>query len=161
MPSFDIVNKINVEALKNSINAVNRETSTRYDFKGSDSKIEEKENDFYIIADSDLKLKQIKEILSNHLVRQNVSTKSISFGNEEKASGNKIKQNIIIHDGISKEIAQDLIKKLKSQKLKIQSSIQGDQVRVNGKKRDDLQEAISFLKGLDLSIPVSFINFRD
>ena len=161
MPSFDIVNKINVEALKNSINAVNRETSTRYDFKGSDSKIEEKENDFYIIADSDLKLKQIKEILSNHLVRQNVSTKSISFGNEEKASGNKIKQNIIIHDGISKEIAQDLIKKLKSQKLKIQSSIQGDQVRINGKKRDDLQEAISFLKGLDLSIPVSFINFRD
>ena len=161
MASFDIVNKINIEAFKNSINAVNRETSTRYDFKGSDSKIEEKENDFYIIADSDLKLKQIKEILSNHLVRQNVSTKSISFGSEEKASGNKIKQNIIIHDGISKEIAQDLIKKLKSQKLKIQSSIQGDQVRVTGKKRDDLQVAINFIKGLDLSIPVSFINFRD
>lgn len=161
MPSFDIVNKLNIEAFKNSVTAVNRETSTRYDFKGSESKIEEKGNEYYIIADSDLKLKQIKEILSNHLVRQTVSTKSISFGNEEKASGNKIKQDILIQDGISKEIAQDLIKKLKSQKLKIQSSIQGDQIRVSGKKRDDLQEAINFLKDLDLSIPVSFINFRD
>ena len=161
MPSFDIVNKINIEAFKNSVNAVNRETSTRYDFKGSESKIEEKDNDYYIIADSNLKLKQIKEILSNHLVRQTVNTKSISFGKEEKESGNKIKQDILIQDGISKEIAQDLIKKLKSQKLKIQSSIQGDQIRVSGKKRDDLQEAINFLKDLDLSIPVSFINFRD
>ena len=161
MATFDIVNKINIEAFKNSVNAVNRETTTRYDFKGSESKIEEKDNNYHIIADSDLKLKQIKEILSNHLVRQTVNTKSISFGNEEKASGNKIKQDIIIHDGISKEIAQDLIKKLKSQKLKIQSSIQGDQIRVSGKKRDDLQEAINFLKDLDLSIPVSFINFRD
>ena len=161
MPSFDIVNKINMEAFKNAIKAVNRETSTRYDFKGSDSKIEEKEDSYFIIADSDLKLKQIKEILSNHMVRQSVNTKSISFEKEEKASGNKIKQDISIHDGINKDIAQDIVKKLKSQKLKIQSAIQGDQIRVSGKKRDDLQEAIAYLKGLDLSIPISFINFRD
>ena len=161
MPSFDIVNKIDIEAFKNSINAVNRETSTRYDFKGSDSSIEEKENNYFIIADSDLKLKQIKEILGNHMVRQNVNTKSISFEKEEKASGNKIKQTIIIHDGINKDIAQDIVKKLKSQKLKIQSTIQGDQIRVNSKKKDTLQIAINYLKGLDLSIPISFINFRD
>ena len=124
-------------------------------------RIEEKEDNYFIIADSDLKLKQIKEILSNHMVRQSVNTKSISFEREEKASGNKVKQDISIHDGINKDIAQDIVKKLKSQKLKIQSAIQGDQIRVSGKKRDDLQEAITFLKGLDLSIPISFINFRD
>ena len=120
-----------------------------------------KEDNYFIIADSDLKLKQIKEILSNHMVRQNINTKSISFEREEKASGNKVKQDISIHDGINKDIAQDIVKKLKSQKLKIQSAIQGDQIRVSGKKRDDLQEAITFLKSLDLSIPISFINFRD
>ena len=93
--------------------------------------------------------------------RQSVNTKSISFEKEEKASGNKIKQDIAIHDGINKDVAQNIVKKLKSQKLKIQSAIQGDQIRVSGKKRDDLQEAIAFLKGLDISIPISFINFRD
>ena len=106
-------------------------------------------------------LKQMKEILSNHMVRQSVNTKSISFEREEKASGNKIKQDITIHDGINKDIAQDIVKKLKKKKLKIQSAIQGDQIRVSGKKRDDLQEAIAFLKGLDIPIPISFINFRD
>ena len=161
MPSFDIVNKINIESFKNAINAVNKEVSTRYDFKDSDSKIELKDNKYNIIADSDLKLKQIKEILSNHLVRQNVNTKSISFDKEEKASGNKVKQDIVVQDGIIKETAQNIVKKLKTQKLKVQSAIQGDQIRVSGKKRDDLQEAITFLKGLDLSIPLTFINFRD
>ena len=95
------------------------------------------------------------------MVRQGVNTRSISFEREEKASGNKIKQDIAIHDGINKDVAQNIVKKLKSQKLKIQSAIQGDQIRVSGKKRDDLQEAIAFLKGLDISIPISFINFRD
>ena len=161
MPSFDISNRFNLEAFKNAVDGVNRETSTRYDFKGSDSKINSNDKDFYIIADSDLKLKQIKDILSNHLVRKGVNTKSISFEKEEKASGNKIKQNIIMHEGINKEIAQNIIKKLKTEKIKVQSSIQGDQIRVSGKKRDDLQKAIGFLKTLELSIPVNFINFRE
>ena len=161
MPSFDIVNKINIEAFKNALKAVDKEVSARYDFKGSDSKILLKDNIYYIIAESDLKLKQIKEILSNHLVRQNVNTKSISFDKEERASGNKIKQNLIIHDGINKENAQDIVKKIKNQKLKVQSTIQGEQIRVSGKKRDDLQNTIAYLKTLDFPVPLSFINFRD
>ncbi len=161
MPSFDIVNKIDIEAFKNALKAVDKEVSARYDFKGSDSKILLKDNIYYIIAESDLKLKQIKEILSNHLVRQKVNTKSISFDKEERASGNKIKQNLIIHDGINKENAQDIVKKIKNQKLKVQSTIQGEQIRVSGKKRDDLQNTIAYLKTLDFPVPLSFINFRD
>ena len=161
MPSFDIVNKINIEAFKNALKAVDKEVSARYDFKGSDSKILLKDNIYYIISESALKLKQIKEILSNHLVRQNVNTKSISFDKEERASGNKIKQNLIIHEGINKETAQDIVKKVKNQKLKVQSTIQGEQIRVSGKKRDDLQNTIAYLKTLDFPVPLSFINFRD
>ncbi len=161
MASFDIVNKIDMEAFKNSVDAVNREISTRYDFKGSDSKLDLKDNEYFILAESELKLKQIKEILSNNLVRKNVNTKSVSFGKIEKASGNKVRQIITIHDGINKEEAQSIVKSIKSQKLKIQPSIQGDQIRVTGKKRDDLQLAINFLQTLELKIPISFINFRD
>ena len=161
MPSFDIVNKFNLESFKNAVSAVNKETSTRYDFKGSESKIEIKEDNFFIIADSELKLKQVKEILSNNLVRHNVNTKSINFEKEEKASGNKIKQNLIINEGINKDIAQNIVKSLKKEKFKIQSSIQGDQIRVTGKKRDELQDAINFLKTIKIQIPISFINFRD
>ncbi len=161
MPSFDIVNKIDLEAFKNAADAVNREISTRYDFKGSESKLGKTDTDYFILAESDLKLKQIKEILSNNLVRKSVSTKSISFQKIEKVSGNKVKQNITIHDGIDKEEAQLIVKNIKSQKLKVQSTIQGDQIRVTGKKRDDLQVAINFLKTLDFNIPISFVNFRD
>ena len=161
MASFDIVNKIDMEAFKNSVDAVNREISTRYDFKGSDSKLDLKDNEYFILAESELKLKQIKEILGNNLVRKNVNTKSVSFGKIEKASGNKVRQIITIHDGINKEEAQSIVKSIKSQKLKIQPSIQGDQIRVTGKKRDDLQLAINFLQTLELKIPISFINFRD
>jgi cyclic-di-GMP-binding protein len=161
MPTFDIVNKLDTEAFKNAIDAVNREITTRYDFKGSESEIISKEKDFYIIADSDLKLTQIKEILGKNLVRKNVDIKSILFEKEEKASGNKIRQNITIQEGIQKEIAQAIIKQIKNKKLKVQPSIQGDQIRISGKKRDELQEAISFLKTLDLTIPIDFTNFRD
>lgn len=161
MPTFDIVNKLDTEAFKNAIDAVNREISTRYDFKGSQSEIVTKDKEFYILADSDLKLKQIKEILGKSLARKNVNTKSITFEKEEKASGNKVKQVITIQEGINKEIAQSIIKELKKKKLKVQSSIQGDQIRISSKKRDELQETINFLKLLNLAIPITFSNFRD
>ncbi len=161
MPTFDIVNKLDTEAFKNAVDAVNREISTRYDFKGSESQITNKDKEYFILADSDMKLKQIKEILGKNVARKNLNAKSVIFEKEEKASGNKIKQIITLQEGISKEIAQIIVKELKKQKLKIQSSIQGDQIRVSGKKRDDLQEAINFLKTLDLNIPIRFSNFRD
>ena len=161
MPTFDIVNKLNIEAFKNAVDAVNREIATRYDFKGSDSEIVIKDKDYYIIAESDLKLNQIKDILGKSLVRKSVDIKAIIFEKEEKASGNKIKQNITVQEGIDKEIAQKIIKHIKTKKLKVQPSIQGDQIRISGKKRDELQEVISLLKSLDLTIPLNFTNFRD
>ena len=161
MPTFDIVNKLDTEAFKNAVDGVNREIATRYDFKGSDSQIVSKDKEFFILADSEMKLKQIKEILGKSLTRKNVDVKSIVFEKEEKASGNKVKQAITLQEGINKEIAQSIVKELKKQKFKIQPSIQGEQIRVSGKKRDDLQEAIGFLESLDLPIPIKFSNFRD
>ena len=161
MPTFDIINKVDTEALKNAIDGVNREITTRYDFKGSPSKIALEDEKYYILADSEQKLKQIKEILGKNLVRKNVDYKSIKFEKEEKASGNTVKQFITIKEGIDKEFSQIIIKEIKNKKVKVQVSIQGDQLRVSGKKRDELQEIISLLKKLDLEIPLNFTNFRD
>jgi hypothetical protein len=161
MPSFDIVNKLNYESFKNAVDAVNREVSTRYDFKGSDSEIQLKDKEYTILADSELKLNQIKEILSKNLVRKSVDVKNIDFEKQEKASGNMIRQKIKIIEGIEKEISQIIIKHIKEKKNKVQTSIQGDQIRVQGKKRDELQDIISSLKNVELKIPINFINFRD
>ena len=161
MPTFDIVNKVDMEAFKNAIDGVNREILNRYDFKGSISKILSEEENYYILAESDMKLNQIKELLTKNLVRKSVDVKSISFENIEKVSGGNIRLPMILNQGISKENAQKIIKYLKEKKFKIQVSIQGDQLRVSGKKRDDLQITISNLKELEISIPLNFINFRD
>ena len=161
MPTFDIVNKVDIEAFKNAIDAVNREILNRYDFKGSISKILSEEDNYYILAESDMKLNQIKDLLTKNLVRKKVDIKSISFEKIEKASGGNLKLPLILNEGINKENAQKIIKYLKDQKLKIQTSVQGEQLRVSGKKRDDLQITISKLKEIEISIPLNFINFRD
>ena len=161
MPTFDIVNKVDIEAFKNAIDAVNREILNRYDFKGSISKILSEEDNYYILAESDMKLNQLKDLLTKNLVRKKVDIKSISFEKIEKASGGNLRLPLILNEGINKENAQKIIKYLKDQKLKIQTSVQGEQLRVSGKKRDDLQITISKLKELEISIPLKFINFRD
>ena len=161
MPTFDIVNKINLEAFKNAVDGVNREIENRYDFKGSVSKIIVDNDNYFILADSDMKIDQLKELLSKNLVRKNVNVKSISFNDAEKAFGGNIRIPLVLNQGINKENAQKIIKYLKDLKIKIQVSIQGDQLRVAGKKRDDLQDTITHLKSLEISIPLSFINFRD
>ena len=161
MPTFDIANKINMESFKNSIDGVNREIENRYDFKGSISKIFIENEKYFILADSDLKIQQIKELLSKNLVRKAVDVKSISFDKAEKASGGNTRLPIMLNQGINKENAQKIIKYIKDLKLKIQISIQGDQLRVSGKKRDDLQSAISQIKKLEIDIPLNFINFRE
>ena len=161
MPTFDIVNKLDMESFKNAIDGVDREIKNRYDFKGSISKILCDNDNYSILAESDMKLNQIKELLSKNLVRKNVDTKSISFGSIEKVAGGNIKQLLILSQGIDKENAQKVIKYLKNKKLKVQVSIQGDQLRVSGKKRDDLQLAIANLKELEISIPLNYQNFRD
>ncbi len=161
MPSFDIVNKINLEAFKNAVDGVNREIENRYDFKGSVSKIIVDNDNYFILADSDMKINQLKELLSKNLVRKDVNVKSISFDDEEKVSGGNMRIPLVLNQGINKENAQKIIKYLKDLKIKIQVSIQGDQLRVVGKKRDDLQDTITHLKSLEISIPLNFVNFRD
>ena len=161
MPTYDIVNKIDLEAFKNAIDGVNREITNRYDFKGSISKILMENEEYFILADSDMKIQQLKELLSKNLVRKGVDVKSISFDKIEKASGGNFRLPIILNQGINKENAQKIIKLLKDLKLKIQVSIQGDQLRVSGKKRDELQESITTVKNLEIDIPLNFINFRD
>ena len=162
MPTFDIVNKLELEAFKNAIDGVNREISTRYDFKGSNSEIANIEKSFFILADSDMKLNQIKELLAKSLARKKVDIKNVSFPEKpEKASGNMLKLEILLVEGINKENAQEIIKIIKKEKIKVQVSIQGDQLRVSGKKRDDLQMTMQLLRENVNNIPLSFINFSD
>ena len=161
MPTFDIVNKFNLESFKNAIEAVKREIANRYDFKGSRSEITEKDKIYYILADSEMKLNQIKEILLRNMVRQVMDAKSIKFEKIEKASGNMLKQQIQLIEGIDKEISQKIIKMVKGTKKKVQLSIQGDQIRASGKKRDELQDIISLIEKEEYPIPLKFINFRD
>ena len=161
MPTFDIVNKFNLESFKNAIEAVKREIANRYDFKGSRSEITEKDKIYYILADSEMKLNQIKEILLRNMVRQVMDAKSIKFEKIEKASGNMLKQQIQLIEGIDKEISQKIIKMVKGTKKKVQLSIQGNQIRASGKKRDELQDIISLIEKEEYPIPLKFINFRD
>ena len=161
MPTFDIVNKFNLESFKNEIEAVKREIANRYDFKGSRSEITEKDKIYYILADSEMKLNQIKEILLRNMVRQVMDAKSIKFEKIEKASGNMLKQQIQLIEGIDKEISQKIIKMVKGTKKKVQLSIQGNQIRASGKKRDELQDIISLIEKEEYPIPLKFINFRD
>jgi len=161
VPTFDIVNKINLEDFKNAIDAVNREIVNRYDFKGSISKIIVEDDNYFILAESDMKINQLKDLLSKNLVRKNVNVKSLNFAKLENVSGGNLRLPLILNQGINKENAQKIIKYLKNLKIKIQITIQGDQLRVSGKKRDDLQETITKLKTFEISIPLNFINFRD
>ena len=161
MPTFDIVNKLNLENFSNAVDGVNREIQNRYDFKSSISKILKEDDNYYILAESDMKLNQVKELLSKNLVRKSVDMKSITFDKLEKASGGNVKCPIILIQGINKEHSQKIIKYLKALKLKIQVTIQGEQLRVSGKKRDDLQQTITALKSFDVDIALNFVNFRD
>ena len=161
MPTFDITNILDKEALRNAIDGVNREIINRYDFKGSESKIIHTDDESYIITESDTKMNQIVELLGRNIARKKIDTKSISLGDTEKVGGNMIKKKIKKNEGINKENAQIIIKILKTEKFKAQVTIQGDQLRVSAKKRDELQNIIALLKNKSLEIPLNFTNFRD
>jgi uncharacterized protein YajQ (UPF0234 family) len=161
MPSFDIVSKADLSSVLNAIDGVQREINTRYDFKGSQSKVEFKENIITIIADDELKRKQVEELIITHVTRKKVDAKFLSFGKIEVGSSNTIRQNVEILSGIQRENAQKIIKEIKQMKNKVQIQIQGDELRASVKKRDDLQSTITFLKTKFAELPLQFINFRD
>lgn len=161
MPSFDIVSKVNLQEIDNAVNQARKEIETRYDFKGSKSSITLNKGEIEIIADNDFKLNQVLEILKAKMVKRGVSLKSLVPGKVEKASGDTLRQKITIKQGLSPEEAKELSKIIKDLKLKVQTQIMGDELRVSGKKIDDLQTVISHLKSIDYKIPLQFVNYRD
>ena len=161
MPSFDIVSKIDVTSVDNALQGVMKEMQVRYDFKGSKSEISKTDEAILISADDELKRRQVEELLITHLTRKGVDTKALEFGKVEQASGNTVRQTVTVRQGIQRDVAQKIVKAIKSSKLKTQAAIQGDEVRVSGKKRDELQETMAMIKELGVEFPLQFENFRD
>ncbi|HEY5607594.1 MAG TPA: YajQ family cyclic di-GMP-binding protein [Alphaproteobacteria bacterium] len=161
MPSFDIVSRTDLQEVDNALAGAMREIGTRYDFKGSTCSIERAEAVLTINADDDFKLKQVQEILKTYLARRKVDAGAFDFGKPEQASGNKLRQTVTIKQGVDREIAQRIVKDIKGSKLKVQVAIQGDELRVSGKKRDDLQAAIARIKQLGITMPLQYVNFRE
>ena len=161
MPSFDVVSRTNLEEVDNAIQGAMREIGPRYDFKGSKSSIARAEAALTIMADDEMKLKQVQELLRAHLTRRKVEAGAFDFAEPEKATGNMLRQTVTIKQGVDRELAQRLVKEIKGSKLKVQVAIQGDELRVTGKKRDELQAVIAALKEADLDLPLQFNNFRD
>ncbi|MCB2113305.1 MAG: YajQ family cyclic di-GMP-binding protein [Parvularculaceae bacterium] len=161
MPSFDIVSEVDMTEADNALKNVMREIGTRYDFKGSKSMVEMKEGFIAISADDDLKLKQMHELLQGHMQRRGIAPGSLDYQKVEPAAGQSVRQLVKVKEGIDKELARRIVKEIKSGKFKVQVAIQGEELRVTGKKRDDLQEVIAFVKGLAIEQPLQFKNFRD
>ncbi len=161
MPSFDVVCETDMQEMDNAVNQTRKEITTRYDFKGSQSSISLSDEGITIIGDDDYKLSTIAEILRAKLVRRNLHPTCLEYGEAEDASGSTKRQFITIKQGISQELAKQIVKSIKQEKMKVQAAIQGDQVRITGKKRDDLQTVIAFIKGMDTDRPLNFVNFRD
>lgn len=160
--SFDVASKIDLNEVLNAVQQTSKEIGTRYDLKDSKSSVElnEKDHKILLASSDEYKLKAVTEILGQKLVKRNVPLKGLEYGSITHASGGSVKQEITLQQGISTEKAKDVVKTLKDSKLKVQASIQGDVVRVSGKDRDTLQQAIALLRGKDFGIDMQFINFR-
>ncbi len=161
MPSFDVVSEVDLSEVDNAVANVAREISVRYDFKGSKSTLEHKDGVLTVFADDDLKLNQMHEILRGQLHKRGIEPGQLDYQKVEPAAGQSVRQNIALKQGLERDLAKKIVKDIKGAKLKVQVAIQGEELRVTGKKRDDLQGAIAFIKGLKLELPMQFKNFRD
>jgi uncharacterized protein YajQ (UPF0234 family) len=161
VPSFDIVSRLDLAEVDNAIAAIAREIATRFDFKGSKCSVERKEGEIAIVADDDLKLKQVHELLKVHLTRRKVEPGALDYKTPDKAAGNTVRQTIVLRQGIDADLARRLVREIKDSKLKVQAAIQGGELRVTGKKRDDLQAAMATIRGLKIEQPLQYVNFRE
>lgn len=161
MPSFDIVSEVDKQEVRNAVDQVNKEVSTRFDFKGSDARVEQAEYVLTVYADTEFQLDQVQDILAQKLSKRGVDVKCLDTGKVEKVSGNKVKRSVTVKTGVETELAKKIVKCIKDSKLKVQASIQGDSVRVSGAKRDVLQETIALVKKTITDFPLQFQNFRD
>ena len=161
MPSFDIVSKTDLAEVANAVQGVGREIATRFDFKGSKSTVTLTEATITLLADDAMKLKQIQELVKGYFVRRKLDPGALDWKEEERASGDMRRQLVVVKQGIERELAQRIVKAIKDAKLKVQTSIQGDELRVTGKKRDDLQAAIQLVRSQAIEQPLQYVNFRD
>jgi uncharacterized protein YajQ (UPF0234 family) len=161
MPSFDIVSEVDKQEVRNAVEQTNREVGNRFDFKGSDAKVEQAEYVLTVFADTEFQLDQVQDILSQKLAKRGVDVKCLELGAVEKITGNKVKRGVTIKTGIETELAKKIVKLIKESKLKVQGSIQGETVRISGAKRDALQEAIALIRKAITDFPLQFNNFRD
>jgi cyclic-di-GMP-binding protein len=161
MPSFDVVSEANLVEVRNAIDQTNKEVGTRFDFKGSDARVEQKERDLTLFADSEFQLSQVRDIVNTKMSKRGVDVRFLDVGKVEKIGGDKVKQVVKVKNGIESDAAKKIVKAIKESKMKVQASIQGDAVRIAGTKRDDLQAAIALLKKEISDMPLDFNNFRD
>ena len=161
MPTFDIVLEANMVEVKNALDQANKEVSTRFDFKGSDARIEQKERELTAFADDDFKLGQVRDVLVGKMSKRNVDVRFLDVGAPEKIGGDKMKQSIKVRNGIESDLSKKLVRLIKDSKIKVTASIQGDAVRIAGAKRDDLQAVIALVRRDITDVPLSFQNFRD
>jgi uncharacterized protein YajQ (UPF0234 family) len=160
MPSFDVVSQVDQQELRNAVDQANREFSTRFDFKGANARIEQDDWLLTLHAPSEFQIQQMRDVLATKLAKRGVDIDSLDYDKVE-VSGKEARQQAKVRQGIDDAIARKIVKLVKDSKIKVQAVIQGDQVRVNGKKRDDLQEAIAVLRHADLGLPLQFTNYRD
>jgi uncharacterized protein YajQ (UPF0234 family) len=161
MPSFDVVSEASLVEVKNAIDQANKEISTRFDFKGSDARVEQKDRELTAFADSDFQLGQVRDVLTAKMAKRNVDVRFLDIGKIEKIGGDKVKQIIKIKNGIESDAAKKIVRIIKDSKMKVQASIQGDAVRITGAKRDDLQASMALLRKEVADLPLEFNNFRD
>jgi len=161
MPSFDIVSEVKEVELRNAVDQANKEIGNRFDFKGSDARVEQDEHVLTLFADDDFKIGQVYDVLIGKLAKRSVDLRSLEKGDLEKAGGDKVRQTVTVRTGVDPELAKKLVRLIKDAKLKVQASIQGEAVRVSGAKRDTLQEAIALVRKSITDFPLQFINFRD
>jgi uncharacterized protein YajQ (UPF0234 family) len=162
MPSFDIVNKIDIQTLDNAINVARKDITSRYDFKGSGSSIEldKKLLIVHILTESEMRIEAIEDTIRNRMIKQGLNPLALDFGKEQYASGNMLKKDITIKQGIDKETAKKIVKHVKDMKLKVEAQIMDEQVRVSGKKIDELQAVIAAIRTANFEIPLQFVNMK-
>ena len=161
MPSFDIVSQVNQQEVKNAVEQANKEIQNRYDFKGSDARIEQDEFALTVFADDEFKLGQVIDVLRQRMAKRNIDVRCVELGAVEKISGDKAKRLVTVKTGIAQDKAKEIQKLVKDAKLKVQPAIQGDLVRISGAKKDELQAAIQLVRQAVTDLPLQFINFRD
>jgi uncharacterized protein YajQ (UPF0234 family) len=161
MPSFQVVSNTDLMEVDNAINNVLREIKNRFDFKGANCNIERSDHTLTVTADDNMKLTQLDDLIQTNFIRRGIDQKALNFHSADKATGDSLRQQVEIKHGIDKETAQKISKSIRGTKIKVQASIEGEELRVSGKNRDDLQKIIQFIKEIEIDQPLQYVNFRD